>query len=536
MRIPWQAPTIGDATKMGLVKAWSKNAIGPALYELLLQPIFTEAFSNLSSWTRVSLNTIRVYDYTVDMASLVTASDVGVRKDYGASYFGNFTHDFDLKLVTAPQTPRCVVWALESTAARTDADMLANNTGIGIIWNKAVTNHIITLYNYVDDTNVTYDLGNATTNTQLYCRINRTGTDGTLTFYTTAARTSEITHVHLTVPNTAYRYLFALASPEAAGTAVSWQLANLAITSGGSAIAFNADATWPILESSETTDINLSGGVLTINGNGTAIRNGLFYGNPTGSGLAGTSDFCLKFDYKHFSTITLNSMGLLGVQNLWYTAAISNCHLIRDQATRLLCYGKKQYMSCITYPALTANGTYTLRCYGLKNYAGNMRACRITIEGGTEYPIETQLFYGDNSDDTALGAQWPSFSQTTDNDTIPLTISNLVYSTGYATTTLTYVADAGVGRKFGGLKFSMLANGGWATTNATFKWSYDTAGASWSAAKTWANLLLETELTTKHRYIRLQIIPDGTAQQYAGEVNADDATSIFNEQSGTWVS
>lgn len=102
---------------------------------------------------------------------------------------------------------------------------------------------------------------------------------------------------------------------------------------------------------------------------------------------------------------------------------------------------------------------------------------------------------------------------------------------GYATDgpTLTYVADAGAGKTFDGWVFTNLAAvGSWATTNVLFKYSFDDGTPAYN--ETWLSLALlkeVTTLTTRKRYARLmvQVNSDGATQQYAGEINADDATA-----------
>lgn len=109
-------------------------------------------------------------------------------------------------------------------------------------------------------------------------------------------------------------------------------------------------------------------------------------------------------------------------------------------------------------------------------------------------------------------------------------IRNLKVYSNYATDGpyIQYIADAGAGKTWDGWSFSsMAAVGSWVTTNAKFKYSFDDGVEAYNASwLTLAELQALDALTTRMRYARLQIQmnSDGATQQYAGELNADDAT------------
>lgn len=518
MRIPWGLPTVSDATKLGPAKVCPPppGLTGERLYELLHQNVLTDNFVNFDNWTKLGVyGAIRTITTKASAVSANLALDFCVRKDYGAGYFtGDFTHDFDVILESAPiLSASLTLWAICAGAYRTRAQLMVANDGFAVLWYLSGANHRIQIWNYADDTTVSYDVGNATFPQTLYCRMNRTGTTATLTFYTTAARTVEVTHITLTVPSTAYRYLFGLQA-EAGGTgSVSASCQNLALTAGGAPVDFN-DGLWDLLYASETPNVSVSGGVVSMDGHG-SYGNGLAWSKANAEGY-----------------IEVQKKAVTAYDNvMWGTAFVTFVNSWQQDNNAANLYALAPSGNAGGYAGLTAGVYYTLRIYMLKDAAGAFKRVIHTIQGGTQFPTETVIQTMVVA--SAIGAAtWAQLLRYSASPGALTQFQAFKAFFGYPTDgpKLTFLADAGNGKLFNGLVFSSLAAvGSWLTTNVTFAYDFsDNATPSWSAEKTLAQLNALAALTTQKRYIHLRITVNssGTVQQYSGEINADNGTDI----------
>lgn len=271
----------------------------------------------------------------------------------------------------------------------------------------------------------------------------------------------------------------------------------------------------------------VSGGILSINGDGTAHHNGCVHktGVSRGEGY-------LEFEIlSRYGTSITEYLGLHSASAL---AAPDQCYGNRPStSTDMYCGFPTNGANVGRTPVAGTPGTwYTIRLYILKDTGDNFRRVRFSIEGGTEWPSETVIGVSHGSPAFNFAATlYPIFNRTTNSAANDTQIRNLKWYSGYATDgpTLTYVADAGAGKTFDGfVPTSLAAIGSWATTNAKFQYSFDDGTPSYNGSwLTLAELNALSASTERHRYIRLQVQvnSDGSTQQYAGELNADDGTA-----------
>lgn len=275
-------------------------------------------------------------------------------------------------------------------------------------------------------------------------------------------------------------------------------------------------------ETDSGTNVNLSDGEVSMNGIGDYTANGLSYT----AGVT-TAHGCFEVKIKSATGAACAYFGLNSSNTLAITYTTPNWRT----GTSLFLYihrGNTPFtMGASPY---TADVWYTMRIYIYQGPDGNLNTVRMTIQGGTEFPSETILEVWKTA--TLAATIYPQLMRYTNNASNLTIWKEFRWYSGYATDgpTLTYVADAGAGKTFGGfVPTNLAAVGSWATTNVLFKYSYDDGVADYNASwLTLAQLNDETALTTSKRYIRLQIQvnSDGATQQYAGEINADDATSM----------
>jgi hypothetical protein len=270
--------------------------------------------------------------------------------------------------------------------------------------------------------------------------------------------------------------------------------------------------------------VNLSGGVVSMKGNGNNNANGIFY-------TAGITVAEGVFEFKATGTIKAlaDFMGLSLTAALEATAGGAVFRRFGACALWAQVYnGNGQAgIGQIT----SASNWLTMRVYLLKNRAGLIRHLKMTCEGGTgtnAFPTETVILDAPVTANFLGATIYPMFQRVA-ADAELTSIKELRWCSGYATDGpyLSYVADAGLGRAFEGLAFANLApKTGIATTNQKFRYSFDDGVAAFSGWYTLAQLNALPALPTRCRYIRLnvQLNSDGATQNFGAEMNADDAT------------
>jgi len=275
-------------------------------------------------------------------------------------------------------------------------------------------------------------------------------------------------------------------------------------------------------ETDADAKVNLSGGEVSMDGDGAAFTtHGLSY-------TAGITSAEGYFEVK-FKTASAAASGYFGINSADALALTYAAPNFRQLTTGPAQAVYRANVVNTNGQAYSADTYYTLRLYIQKDSVGALKMVTATIQGGTEFPNEMVL---EVMQTAALAATiYPQLMRFTSNSGRLTYFKEFRWFSGFSTAgqTLTYVADAGAGKLFNGfVPTNLAAIGSWATTNVTFAYSFDDGVASYSAEKTLAQLNAEAALTTNKRYIRLRITvnSDGATQQYAGELNADDATDI----------
>jgi hypothetical protein len=267
------------------------------------------------------------------------------------------------------------------------------------------------------------------------------------------------------------------------------------------------------------SNVNLSGGEVSLNGSGAYAANGIYYtsGITTAPGY-----FELKFKLKNVA----NSFEF----QLAQTAAIPTGRAVPGSSIiNALQLSVDNFINQTVCELLSADIYYTIRFYIHKRIADSSnRGFRVTISGGS-WSSETEL-YNIEYLTTALAATiYPCVQRYLNNSSNLTYVKEFRWYSGYATDApyVTYTHDAGAGKVFDNFDPSALAMpGSVPSTNLTFKWSFDDGVASYSSALTLAQLNAVGKQTARHRYIRLQVLlnSDGATQVYADKPNSDTAT------------
>lgn len=159
---------------------------------------------------------ITVTDTSLTATNMIKNTESYVKKDYGGSHFGDFTHNMTLVFTSADDTCDIGLWMLSSdNTTRTIDEALVNNEAFGIHLLQIVGDPRIQLKEYVSDSVDTWSTG-ALPKTY-YLTIARASTTATVKIYSDAARATLVKTLTLTVPSTKYQYLIAMSSREAIG-------------------------------------------------------------------------------------------------------------------------------------------------------------------------------------------------------------------------------------------------------------------------------------------------------------------------------
>lgn len=166
-----------------------------------------------------------------------------VYKDFGASYFGNFVHEFTLRINAATQYGRAGIWSLSNVAAATIGDISAANNGYYAYIEAEPFNHVrFYLVNEQLDSTDSIPLYASTipynTANTVYITITKTSSDLSMSIYSNAARTTLVDTLTVSRDSNTYRYLATLSSQEDGNSgSTTWSYAigtmTLTDTSGG---------------------------------------------------------------------------------------------------------------------------------------------------------------------------------------------------------------------------------------------------------------------------------------------------------------
>jgi len=145
-----------------------------------------------------------------------------VTKDYGANFFGDFTHwvDVNVTSLTNDNVSRFFCWAVSDAAddLKDIEDASGDCIFVGAVRLTTDTYYAIKLFNVDGGAKTDASaVGSISVNTPVYLSINRTGTTLTVQVYSTAALrvtggAGDVGTSTLTVVNTTFQYVHGLAS------------------------------------------------------------------------------------------------------------------------------------------------------------------------------------------------------------------------------------------------------------------------------------------------------------------------------------
>lgn len=175
------------------------------------------ALVDFTTFTEVDPNNdITVTPTKCDVSTMRRDVKAYVRKDYGADYFADFTHQLTVQV--APSDADCAVnfWGL-SNGANTFGEQETNNDGLAITVNRyGAAEYQLFLF---DLETVRSDYTVISTNTPYYLTVYRRGNVLTCDIYTDADRTILYDSLTVSCNETGYRYLYGVMSRDASGSA-----------------------------------------------------------------------------------------------------------------------------------------------------------------------------------------------------------------------------------------------------------------------------------------------------------------------------
>jgi len=284
--------------------------------------------------------------------------------------------------------------------------------------------------------------------------------------------------------------------------------------------------------------VNLSGGVITLDGSGAAWNtHGLYYT----AGIARAAGY-VQLDISIPSAAVTNWVQF-GLNN---SAAIINGS-VADQVSfyggNAGTIGTRAQTSVLGYSPIAADTFYTCRVYIGQSYDGaTWKAVLFTIQGGA-YVNETPVASSDFMATAIAATFYPSIGRYLTNAGNLTSVKEFRWYSGYATDNpyIETVYDAGDGKVFDNFDPTNLAMPGTVvSTNLKFAWSFDDGAAAYSSYLTLAALNAIGKQTARHRYIRIRVqnaLTDGSTQVYLAQPNSDTATDgvgDFPEVANVW--
>lgn len=300
------------------------------------------------------------------------------------------------------------------------------------------------------------------------------------------------------------------------------------------------------IETDSGGNVNLAGGVVSLNGSGAWSANGIYWAIPWDH--SDNEPSCFEIKGKN---IKRNFIARIGAHNAAAWPGINGQRLGRLESTVINVASQfraySSYLSKIS-DNLDNDVFYTIRVYHFPTQAEDMAVNSyygtylLTLEGG-DYAVETVVAMINGQDPWNSATVSFHIERFTNDGATLLQVKEFRYYHGLPIDgpTLTFVCDAGAGKVIDTFDLTNLAPvGGWATTNVTFAWSFDDGVAAYSAEHTLAAMNAHGVQAGRHRYARLRITvnSDGATQQYAGEVNSVDATlgiGDFPEVNNTYL-
>jgi len=173
------------------------------------------ALEDFTTYTEVDEgDDITVTEHKCDVSTMIRNVTSYVRKDYGVDHFGDFEHLLDIYVSAGDTNSLGLCWSM-SNGNNTYQSQSAAHDGFFIYLNEASGSLIIGLV----EAGVAEDSYTGSFSTPYYLTVKRVGTTLTCKIYSDAARTNLLDTLTLIVQTTKYRYIAAIGSRQAAGTA-----------------------------------------------------------------------------------------------------------------------------------------------------------------------------------------------------------------------------------------------------------------------------------------------------------------------------
>ena len=173
------------------------------------------AIVDFTTFTEVDPNNdITVTANKCDVSTMIRNVEAYVRKDYGAGYFGDFTHELTVRVGSSDVWSVVNFWGL-SNGANTFLEQENNHDGLSLTANRVDPEYKLVLF---DHETVLNDSAVINPNTTYYLTIKRQGEVLTCEIFTDSDRTILHSAIMVICNTTLYRYLYSVMSREATGT------------------------------------------------------------------------------------------------------------------------------------------------------------------------------------------------------------------------------------------------------------------------------------------------------------------------------
>lgn len=281
---------------------------------------------------------------------------------------------------------------------------------------------------------------------------------------------------------------------------------------------------WTVADSGG--NINLVGGVVSMNGSNSYTANGIKYTGGIARGV-GYLECKVKFTTIANSHMTFG-LATTDIYPIYNSLLCFNCDAIGGSFNVA--------GSGMSIQSIVADTWYTIRFYinGLTNDGSTWRKVRITIQGGT-FTTESQIYEADKyySATQIPTTMYVGFQRYLNNAASLDYIKEFRWYSGYSAASpyIEWIADAGAGKTWQNFDRTAIAfDAGFPTTNMTFSDSFDDGVESYSVAANLATWQAGGKTTANRRYIRLRayLVSDGATAINAPVCgpNSDTATDI----------
>lgn len=168
------------------------------------------AIEDFTTYTEVDEDgDITIIASKVSWVNIQRGDDSYVYKDYGAGFFGDFEHDFEMQINTSDDNAICGNWVLSNEIANFEHTLVNHLPGLCVRTSKAGGVYSAVIYNL---DNGVVDVGVISANTLYYCTATRVGTTFTLYIYSDSARSVLVDTLTVTCTNTTLRYIYGMST------------------------------------------------------------------------------------------------------------------------------------------------------------------------------------------------------------------------------------------------------------------------------------------------------------------------------------